>query len=178
MIVIRPPATEYGPAQAGYVSRIARDVDPLVELQSQEASVLRLLVPLDDQRASYRYAPGKWSIKQCLGHMSDAERVFAYRMLRFARADATPLPGFDQDVFMAGSHFDAVNITDLIADWSAIRASTLTLIRTIEAESWLRRGTASEHPSSARAMLYVLLGHTDHHLLVLRDRYGLADGGR
>jgi hypothetical protein len=173
MTVGRPPATEYGPGQAGYVSRITGDVNPLDALQVQGTSVLSLLVPLDDRRASYRYAPDKWSVKQCLGHMSDAERVFAYRILRFARGDVTPLPGFDQDVFMAGSNFDAVTIDDLVADWSAVRASTLSLSRTIDAEGWLRRGTASDHPSSARTMLYVLLGHTEHHFAVLRDRYGL-----
>jgi hypothetical protein len=174
MIVTRPPASEYGPSQSGYISRITGDVDPLVALAEQQTRVLRLFGALTDEGARARYEAGKWSIKQCIGHMSDAERVFAYRMLRFARSDQTALQGFDQDVFMAGSDFDSLGVAALVADWAAVRAATLTLVRTIAAGDWKRPGIASGRPSSARAMLYVLLGHTDHHEAVFRDRYGLV----
>jgi len=177
MIVARPPATEYSHEHKVYVSRTSVDVEPISALETQRDEVLRLLVSMSEERSAYRYAPGKWSIKQVVGHMADAERVFAYRLLRFARGDATPVPGFDQDVFIAGAIFDELSYADLVSDWATVRAASITLVRTVSPGAWMRLGTASERPCSARALLYVILGHTEHHRSILTERYSLAPSG-
>ena len=173
MLVARPPATEYPSFAAGYVSRILDDVEPIPALQRQRDDILRLLRAVSEEHSSYCYAPGKWSIKQCVGHMTDAERVFAYRMLRFARGDETPLPGFDENLFMQGAAFDDLGYADLVEGWRSVREATITLARTVAPDAWRRMGTASNQPASARGILYVTLGHTDHHRAVLVERYGL-----
>ncbi len=174
MIVARPPATEYAPVLSGYLSRTTTDVEPVAALEAQRDDILRLLQSVTEERASYRYAPGKWSLKQAVGHMTDAERVFAYRLLRFARGDETPVPGFDENAFVDNATFDAVPYVDLVRDWAAVRTATITLVGTVAPEAWARLGTASNRPSSARALLYLILGHTDHHRSVLVERYELV----
>jgi hypothetical protein len=174
MFIARPPATEYAPAYAAYVSRIATDVEPVSALESQRDEILRLLRSSSEQGSAHRYAPGKWSIKQSVGHMTDAERVFAYRLLRIARGDVTPLPGFDENLFVANASFDDVAYADLVRNWAAVREATVTLMRTVSTDAWTHLGTASDKPVSARALLYIILGHADHHRELLTARYGLV----
>jgi hypothetical protein len=149
-MVTAPKDREYAPAFAGYVARVAGVEDPLRELTSQRAKVVERLAKLSDKQASFRYAPGKWSIKDLVGHLSDAERVFAYRMLRIGRGDTTPL-----------------------AEWSVVRAATMALASSLPEADWANVGTSNDAPMSARALLYIILGHTEHHLGVLGDRYGV-----
>lgn len=174
MVIERPPSTEYSSFAAGYAARIKTDVEPLESLQRQRDEMMALLRTVSEADASYRYAEGKWSIKQSIGHMTDAERVFSYRMLRIARGDTTALPGFDENAFVEHAAFDDCPIVDLVSGWEYARVSTMALARTIAGDAWLRIGNASNHPLSARGALYVTLGHTDHHREIFVERYRLS----
>jgi uncharacterized damage-inducible protein DinB len=168
-----PAADEYAAWYAGYVAAVG-DADPVAILSDQRSVVERELAGLDETRALHRYAPGKWSVKEVLGHVTDAERIFAYRLLRIARGDATPLPGFEENAYVAAAGFDARPMADVAAEWRAVREATLALLGTLDAAALERRGTASGYPVSARALVWIIAGHPAHHLSVLRERYGVA----
>jgi uncharacterized damage-inducible protein DinB len=140
-------------------------------LRAQHGALTRLLSPLSEEQAEFRYAPGKWSIKEVLGHVNDAERIFAYRLLRVARGDQTPLAGFEQDGYIQAGNFSARTLTDLLEEFTSVREATITLIRSLDDEAWLRRGTASQKEISALALAFVIAGHERHHRLILEERY-------
>ena len=169
----RPTADEAAAYYQTYIAEVGGDNigEQLVEQLSQ---VERLLSALDDAAALARYAPGKWSIKELLGHLNDSERIFGYRLLRISRGDSTPLPGFDQNPYVVAGRFDGRPLPDLLGEFRAIRLSTVALSSGIPDEAWTERGVASENSVTARALLYIIVGHVAHHLQVLRDRYGLA----
>jgi uncharacterized damage-inducible protein DinB len=123
--------------------------------------------------AGHRYAPGKWSVREVLGHLCDAERIFAYRLLRIARGDKTPLEGFDENVYVPAGAFDNRTLADLREEWTATREATVALVRGLPADAWTRRGSANGTSVTAAALAYIILGHVEHHLGVLRDRYGV-----
>ena len=164
-----PAATEYAPFYAHYV-RLA-GADPLQALRAQPQELQRLLAGLTDEQARFRYAPGKWSIKEKLVHMVDTERIFAYRALRIARGDATPLAGYEQDDYVPLSDADARPLADILTEYTAVRAATLCLFESLGAVAAERCGTASGHPVSVRALVYMLAGHEAHHLQLLQERY-------
>ncbi|SET31915.1 DinB family protein [Hymenobacter actinosclerus] len=167
---LTPPATtEYAPFYANYI-RLAGS-DPLQALCSQPPLLHQLLDGLSDEQARFRYAPGKWSIKEKLVHMIDTERIFAYRALRIARGDATPLPGYEQDDYVPLSDADARPLTDILAEYDAVRAATRCLFNSFGAAAAARCGTASGQPVSVRALVYMLAGHEAHHLQLLQERY-------
>jgi len=166
-----PDVGEYAKAFEGYVAR-ARDVDdPLVELTAQRAKVVARLAKLSDEQASFRYAPDKWSIKDLVGHLSDVERVFAYRMLRIGRGDMTPLPGFEENDYARAAQSDRRQFSEVLAEWAAVREATTALAASLPDADWANAGTSNGAPLSARALLYIVLGHTEHHMAVLADRY-------
>ena len=167
----RPDESEYAPFYAGYVRVAGDDVMHTLEQQRGEIEALRALA---DSAAMHRYAEGKWSVKQVIGHITDAERIFAYRMLRIARGDTTPLASFDEEMFVAGANFDAVPMGTLIDSFEAALASTLALIAELDRSVWSRTGTASGKPVSARALVHIIAGHAAHHIAILRDRYGIS----
>jgi hypothetical protein len=171
----RPAADEAIPYYQGYIAEVAGE-NIGEQLLDQLAELERLYSSVDDKGALARYAPGKWSIKEILGHLSDAERIFSYRLLRIARGDATPLPGFDEKAYVPAGRFDERPLSALLAEFRAVRLSLLALAAGIPPTAWTRHGQASDHPISARALAYIILGHTTHHLRVLRDRYGLGTG--
>ena len=173
MTMAVPQESEYAPAFAGYVARVAEIEDPLRELTSQRAKVVARLAKLTDEQATFRYAPGKWSIKDLVGHLSDAERVFAYRMLRIGRGDTTPLSGFEESDYARAAQSDRRQFGELLAEWSVVRAATMALASSLPPADWANVGTSNDAPMSARAVLYIILGHTEHHLGVLGDRYGV-----
>jgi len=156
------------------MARVADVSAPIDELVAQRARMLNALSPLSDEQARYRYAPGKWSIKELVGHLADTERVFAYRLLRIGRGDATPLPGFEENDYARAGSFDARPFGDLLDEWAAVRDATTALASGLPDEAWARRGTANNHPVSARALLYIILGHVEHHRSILQERYHLA----
>jgi DinB superfamily len=169
----RPAGDESAPFYHGYIEKVPGE--QIGEyLAAQLGEVERLLAPLDDAAACFRYAPDKWSVKEVLGHLCDAERIFSYRLLRIARADATPLPGFDQNAYVPPADFDARPLAELLREFQAIRASTITLVEGLPSAGWERRGQASGRPISTRALAYIMVGHVTHHLGVLRDRYRVS----
>jgi hypothetical protein len=131
------------------------------------------LAAIPEARSHYRYAPGKWSIKEVIGHLSDVERIMAYRALRIARGDATPLPGFDEDAYVPYARSDDRTVGELIEEWVAARQASIALLRNLPADAWTRRGTASNKPVSVRALAFIIAGHEQHHLETLRVRYAL-----
>jgi uncharacterized damage-inducible protein DinB len=169
-----PQQGEYAPAFARYIARVGDVANPLVELTTQRAKVLARLSTLSDERAHYRYAPDKWSIKDLVGHLSDVERVFAYRLLRIGRGDATPLPGFEENDYARAARSDRRLFRELLAEWGVVRDATITLASSLPETDWANIGTSNNAPMSARALLYIIVGHTEHHLAVLNDRYGVV----
>jgi hypothetical protein len=166
-----PATDEYAPFYAGYVSAVAgRQVTDL--LTSQLDVIDRVFKPLSEAEAGFRYAPGKWSLRQLLGHMGDAERVFSYRAFRISRGDSTPLPGFDENVYVDAGDFDHRTIASLLDEFHDIRRSTLALFRHIPPDAGLRRGIVNGAPVTLRAQGYILVGHVEHHLRVVAERYG------
>lgn len=173
-LAVRPPQGEYGAFHAGYVTRVPPKTDP-TDLLIEQADSIPSLLAVPEAKGGYRYAPGKWSVKEVVGHLCDAERIFAYRLLRIARADETPLPSFDENAFVPPGEFDARSLRDLVAEWSTARAASISLYRGLPAVSWVRQGTVSGKPMSARALAYILPGHAQHHVEVLKERYGLGE---
>ncbi|HEX8117233.1 MAG TPA: DinB family protein [Pyrinomonadaceae bacterium] len=166
----RPHTDEYAPAFEKYVSLVP-DADLLETLERQGAETLALLRGLTEERGAHRYEPGKWSVKQRVGHLNDTERLFAYRVLAISRGDAQPLPGMEQDEWMAAVDFDARTLADLADEFEAVRAATLHLLRHLSPEAWARRGTANGNEVTVRALAYIIAGHEAHHVRVLRERY-------
>lgn len=167
-----PDASEYAPFYAGYVARVTEE--PLVALESTGRETQALLAGLSDAQAGHRYAAGKWTVRDVICHMSDVERVMAYRALWFARGDATPLPGFEENAYAAVANADRRPIGELVGELVTVRAATLALFRSLDAEAWRRRGSANGQPVTVRALAHVIAGHERHHLEGLRTRYGLT----
>ena len=165
-----PGADEYAAHYGNYIRLVPED-DILGALESQDGEFESLLAGIGEERSLRRYAEGKWSIRETIGHIVDGERVFAYRAAAFARGEAQPQPGFDQDDYMKYSGFDAVPLRDLLDTFHAQRRATLTMLRTMPVEAWTRQGTASEAKISVRALVYTIAGHARHHLQILRERY-------
>lgn len=166
----RPAKTEYNSYYQPYVDESPGE-DVLAALVAQRDSTAALLAKVPENKAGYRYAPGKWTLREVIGHLADSERVISYRALRVARADATPLPSFDEDAWMAPANFERRALAEVAAEFRAVRESTLALFRGFDAEAWPRVGTASNHPISARALAWIISGHEAHHVRVLRERY-------
>jgi uncharacterized damage-inducible protein DinB len=133
-----------------------------------------ILFSVADDEAITPYAPGKWTVKQVLGHIIDAERIFSYRALRIARDDNTPLPGFEQDDYVANADFNSLSLTELLQEYSAVRRATILLFRHLPADAWTRRGTASDNEVTVRALAYIIAGHDQHHYRILCERYAIG----
>jgi hypothetical protein len=171
-IVAPPDSSEYAEFHKGYIAAVGNEADGVAILERQR-SAIAVLRGLHADQAAHRYAPGKWSVKDVVGHLNDSERVLSYRLMRIARGDVTPLPGFDENLIAAGSNADRREIRDLGDELAAVRASTLALVRSLDSDALLRRGPVREWTMSARAIVFVIAGHFAHHLNVLRDRYGI-----
>jgi hypothetical protein len=171
--IARPQTGEHVPYYGKYVSLVpGEDAWPALERQLDET--IRMLAPLDDARALHRYAPGKWSVKETVGHIVDVERVFAHRALRFGRGDATALPGFDENSYVPAGRFDGRALPDLLEDLRLTRAASRALFGAFEPDALTRMGTANDSPVSVRALAWIICGHELHHRALLRERYGIA----
>ena len=168
-----PDPAEYAPAYANYVGNVTED-DVVAALEAQARETAALLARIDDEKASYRYAPEKWSVKEVVGHFADAERVFLYRALAIARGDKASLPGFDENDYMRNADFDRRSLRELAEEYAAARQATLAMFRGFSDEAWQRRGTANNAGVTVRAIAHIVLGHERHHLKVLRERYGVS----
>lgn len=172
--MIRPGSDEYAPYYGTYMSQVPEGADPIALLGAQAAAVPQVLGAVPRDRESYRYAPEKWTVKDVIGHLADSERVFAYRMLRIGRADPSPLASFDENVYVQNGGFDARSLADLTAEWVAVRGASIALARSFDEPRWQRRGTASGKGVSSRALLFIIVGHTAHHMRILKERYGVG----
>jgi uncharacterized damage-inducible protein DinB len=172
-VISRPESDEFAPYFGRYITE-AGSTDPLTTMGKQLETTTTLFAAVGESRAGHRYAPGKWSIREMLGHLADSERIFSYRALRLARADATPLPGFDENDFVAAAEFDSRPLASLLEEWRSVRRASLTLFENLSDDALRRRGTVSDGPMSVRALAWIIAGHELHHLAVLRERYGVG----
>jgi hypothetical protein len=166
----RPPASEYAPYQAGYVACVPEG-DIFEILSRQGAAFPEFLHSIGESRGNHRYATGKWTVKEVIGHVNDTERVFAYRAMRFARGDETPLASFEQDEYVPIGNFGARTLASLADEFAHLRAATLDLYYYLDADALARRGSASGFVVSVRAMAYVIAGHVAHNEQILKERY-------
>lgn len=168
---LRPGGDEYAPHFASYVAHIGEEEDVLAVLARQLDRVVATFAGIPEARGDFRYEPGKWSMKEVVGHLSDTERVFTYRALRFARGDTTSLSSFDDQAYVRKMRAGERVLADMVGEWCDVRRATLALFRGLSASAWRRRGMASDEPISVRALAYIIAGHTLHHLEVLDARY-------
>jgi len=166
----RPEPGEFAPYYERYIS-LVQGTDILTTLDSQRRHTLLLLSGRDEADGDFHYAPDKWSAKEVLGHVCDTERIFAYRALRISRGDRTPLQSFEQDDYVRNGPFAARPLAELIEDYIAVRRATLTLLRNLDDQAWLRRGIASNNEVSVRALAYMIAGHELHHRRILEEKY-------
>jgi hypothetical protein len=172
----RPAPDEFAAFYASYVDQVPDWADPILVMREQLTALPTLFSSVSPEKAGHRYAPGKWSVREVVGHLCDTERVFTYRLMRIARGDATPLPGFDETAYVPTGEFDARPLGNLVAEWTAVRQASLALVHSIPVAAWERRGTANGQPISARALLYITPGHVAHHLEILEKRYRIGGG--
>ena len=170
MMTARPAPGDYAPYAEKYVVLVTGD-DILNSLQSQLKQTLTLFSGRSERDGNFRYAQGKWSVKEVLGHVADTERIFAYRALRIARGDQTPLSGFEQDDYVRGARFQDRRLQDLVDEYEDVRQATLSLFRSLDAEAWPRRGVASNNAVTVLALAYLIAGHELHHRQVLNELY-------
>jgi uncharacterized damage-inducible protein DinB len=171
----KPDASEYLPYYGKYVSLVP-DGDILTVLSKQIEETAGLLNSIPESRASFRYAPDKWSIKEVVGHVIDTERIFAYRALRFARNDKTPLPGYEQDDYVRNASFDSCKLADLSSELRSVRQSTVLQFKHLDANAWMRSGLANNGEASVRALAHIIAGHELHHREILSTKYLSAMG--
>jgi hypothetical protein len=169
----RPEASEYAPFYAGYVAAVP-EPDVLSALRDSGTEITAALAAIPESRGGFRYADGKWSIRELIGHVIDAERIFTYRALRLARGDSTPLPAFEENDYVRTADSDARTVADLVDELRAVRASTVRMFASFPEEAWRRTGTVSGREISVRALAYITAGHARHHLKMLRERYDVS----
>jgi hypothetical protein len=167
--IARPEPGEYNPMFQRYVDRVP-DADVLVALEAQVDDVTRALRGANER---HRYAPGKWSVREVVGHVVDTERMFGYRLLCLARGDKQNLPSFDEDEYAAASGHDNIPLSDLVGQFELVRTSHVRLARNLDDAAWAREGTANGKRMTVRAMPFVMVGHVRHHLAVLAEKYGV-----
>ena len=167
---VRPGSDEHVPYYSMYIDRVPEG-DIVDTLSRQIPETLAFLRAIPESKADFAYGDGKWTIRQVIGHLADAERVFQYRALRFSRGDDTPVPGFDENLYVDNAPFPDVSMTDLINDFEHLRRSSIYLFNALTEEAMSRRGTANEHEISVRSIAWIIAGHETHHCQVLRERY-------
>ena len=170
LMIARPEPGEYAPYYDRYISLVS-GADILATLDAQRRQMVLLLSGRDEADGDFRCAPDKWNAKQVLGHVCDTERVFAYRALRIARGDRTPMEGFEQDDYVRNGPFESAPLPEIIEDYIAVRRATLTLLRNLDEGAWLRRGVANKNEVSVRAIAYTIAGHELHHRRILEEKY-------
>ena len=170
LTIARPGPGEYAPYYEKYIALVEGE-DILNILDQQRRQTMLLLSGRNEEDGNFRYAPGKWSAKEVLGHVCDSERVFAYRALRFSRGDATPLAGFEQDDYVRNGPFANCRLSDLVEEFIAVRRATLSLLRSLDEAAWMRRGVANKNEVTVRGLAYIIAGHELHHRGILQEKY-------
>jgi hypothetical protein len=177
MTITRPSPSEHAPFASTYIDATATALEVMGTdqlwslLVAQPMALVALLEAVDPALVDFAYAPGKWTLGESLVHVSDTERVFAYRLMRVARGDMTPLPGFDQDAWVPESRTTGRPLADILTEIQTVRAATLSLAKSLDEKAWGQVGVASGHPISPRALAWMIAGHFAHHLDLTRDRY-------
>ena len=166
----RPAQTEYLPYYSRYIELVTGN-DVLAALKTQLRETLAFLACISSEETVHRYAPGKWSVSEVLGHMIDTERIMAYRALRIARGDQTPLPGFEQDDYVRGADFDNIRWSALVEQFDLQRHSNIAMFASFSDEAWARSGTASGATVTVRALAWIIAGHELHHRSVIEQKY-------
>jgi len=166
----KPQPHEYAPYYNTYISKVD-DGDIIEILTKQHTEVDAFLKSIPADKALYAYADGKWSVKQAIGHITDTERIMAYRLLRFARNDKNELMGFDQDDYIVNARFNDMEMSDLIDELFYTRKANLYLFKSLNDEEKRRGGIASKNPVTVNALLYIIAGHIEHHIRILKERY-------
>lgn len=169
----RPATTDASAAHFRYIELVPED-DVMSAMEQQSSATQKVIASLDETRAAYRYEDGKWSVKEVIGHIADAERILCYRALAVARGDTQPLPGFDENEYVRNAGFDAWKIGDLAEQYALVRRASIVFFRNLPEEAWERRGNANRHEVTVRALAYTIVGHERHHLAVLRERYQIG----
>lgn len=167
----RPRADEHVEYFGRYISKVPENVDLISLLREQSMETVSMLQGLTPTQADFAYAPGKWTIKQVVGHISDCERIFVYRALCFARQDKVELPAFDENAYVDNANFQERTLSDLLEEFQVVRSATIHFAKNLDAESLTRVGIASKNPISVRALLYIIAGHERHHVALFRERY-------
>jgi uncharacterized damage-inducible protein DinB len=173
LTISRPQPGEYSPNYERYIAKL-QDEDILAILEQQRRQMLILLSSRSEAEGDLCYAPGKWSVKQVVGHICDSERVFAYRALTISRGDKTLLPGFDENSWAEHAPWAHRHMEDLIEEYIAVRRATVSLFRNLDEAAWDRRGSANGHVVTVRALAYIIAGHELHHRTMLEERYFAA----
>src|SRR5438552_7620263 len=166
----RPETSEYDPYYERYISLVA-DSDIIGVLGAQPTRLQDIFTAMPEDKGGFRYADGKWSIKELLGHVIDGERMFAYRTFRISRGDETPIEGFEQDGYIENAHSNDRSFADLLDEFSLLRRANMIFFKNLADDAWLRVGTANNVKVSVRALVYIMAGHIEHHLEILKDRY-------
>lgn len=175
MSIPRPQSNEYFEYYANYIGKVP-DGDVLEILERQIQTVNDALLPLSDEQARYRFGEGQWSIKEMMGHVNDTEQLFAFRMFSFSRNEPNPLPSFDQDAYIQQANYDDIPLSDLVHQFEHLRRAHLILIKNFAPEMFSRQGVASGYNFTVRALVYILAGHVQHHLVSLKEDYGVKVG--
>ncbi|HEX2906818.1 MAG TPA: DinB family protein [Phototrophicaceae bacterium] len=173
-MIMRPQPGEYAPYAIGYIELVPAGSDLWTLLAQQPDELKALLQAVSDAEANTRPAPEEWSIKEVIGHINDTERIFAYRALRIARVDTTPLAGFEQDDYVRGTDFNKRPLADLVEEFACQRRANVLCFQALTEAEISRQGTASDHAVSTRALLFMLAGHVIHHLESLKTAYGIG----
>jgi len=170
----RPDPSEYAGFYRPYVDRVP-GIDILVALELQRTEVLRLAASVSPERERFAYAPGKWSVRQLLGHLGDGERAFGFRAFCFSRGETAALPAFDEDLYVERAPYPETPLAALADEFALLRAGNLAFLRRLEEPEWSRSGVVDGRTITVRALAYVMAGHVRHHLDSLRERYGVAE---
>lgn len=173
MKLARPEAGEYASYYERYIG-LFPGMDVLSALEAQRFETMQLFAARSERDGNFRYATDKWTVKDVLGHINDSERIFAYRALRIARADKTPMEGFEQDDYVRCGGFNERRLASLREEFAEVRGATLSLFRSLGEDAWLRRGTANKNEVSVRALAFIIAGHELHHRKILEERYFAA----
>jgi uncharacterized damage-inducible protein DinB len=164
-------ATEYAPIYSGYLSQIDDQWDLIEELEVNVHAFIKFVQDIPMDKFDYRYAEGKWTIKEIIQHLIDTERIFAYRALRFARNDSTELPGYEENAYAAAVNADGRNLQVLLTEMALVRQCTIALYKSFTKEDLLKGGIASGNRASVRAIGFIIIGHQNHHMKIFRERY-------
>ncbi|MGM0805957.1 MAG: DinB family protein [Bacillota bacterium] len=161
---------EYAEYYQTYVSLVPEG-DIIQVLTDQMKETVGIVSKLDDEQLSYRYATGKWSVKEVVGHITDTERIMSYRLLSIARGETSSLPGYDENAYVEEAGFDDIPVRDLIEHFVSVRLATIQLIKSLSKMALERKGTANGHPVSTRALMMIIAGHEMHHRNIIVERY-------